>query len=62
MTYYFIAIYSILLFPRFNTLIKAIKLKKNILSEVIVTLLSLLILVGLIFILDEGVNSSGQGK
>ena len=45
MNYYFIAIYSILLFPRFNTLIKAIKLKKNILNEVLVTLLSILIIV-----------------
>lgn len=46
MPYYIIAIYSILLFPRFNKLIKAIKLKKNILSEVLVTLLSILIIVG----------------
>jgi len=46
MPYYLIAIYSILLFPRFNKLIKAIKLKKNILSEVLVTLLSILIIVG----------------
>lgn len=46
MPYYIIAIFSILLFFRFNTLVKAIKLKKNILSEVVVTLLSILIIVG----------------
>jgi hypothetical protein len=45
MPYYLIAIYSILIFPRFNTLIKAIKLKENILNEVLVTLLSILIIV-----------------
>jgi len=46
MPYYLIVIYSILLCPRFNTLIKAIKLKRNILSEVLITLLSILIVVG----------------
>ena len=46
MPYYLIVIYSILLFPRFNPLIKAIKLNKNILNEVLVTLLSILIVVG----------------
>ena len=53
MPYYLIAIYSILLFPRFNTLIKAIKLKKNILNEVLVTLLSIFIVVCLYIYLDR---------
>jgi hypothetical protein len=50
---YFIAIFSILLFFRFNNLIKAIKIKKNVLSEFLVTLLSIFIVVCLYIYLDR---------
>jgi hypothetical protein len=45
MSFSFIIIYSILLFIRFDNLIKAIKSNKNLLSEILTTLLSILIVV-----------------
>jgi uncharacterized membrane protein YidH (DUF202 family) len=45
MPFSFIVIYSILLFFRFNNLIKAIKSKKDLRSEIFTTLLSILIVV-----------------
>ena len=45
MPYYFIAIFSMLLFFKFDKLLQAIKFKKNVLEELLVTLLSILIVV-----------------
>ncbi len=45
MPFYLIVIFSILLFFRYNNLIKAIKSKKDLKSEIFTTLLSLLIAV-----------------
>ena len=45
MPFYLIVIFSILLFFRFDNLIKAIKSKKDLRSEIFTTLLSMLIAV-----------------
>jgi hypothetical protein len=51
MPFYFMAIFSILLFFKFDRLIQAIKLKKNVLAELLVTLLSILIVVCLYLVI-----------
>jgi hypothetical protein len=45
MPYYFITIFSILLFFKLDRLIQAIQSKKNVFAELLVTLLSILIVV-----------------
>jgi len=53
MPFYLIVIYSILLFIRFNNLIKAIKAKKDLRSEIFTTLLSILIVVCLYLYISQ---------
>jgi len=53
MPFYLIVIYSILLFFRFNNLIKAIKAKKDLRSEIFTTLLSILIVVCLYLYISQ---------
>jgi len=52
MPFYLIVIYSILFF-RFNNLIKAIKAKKDLRSEIFTTLLSILIVVCLYLYISQ---------